>query len=112
LQDIKLWNEIYYILIELLFLLDLCSRVNMKRVVVGNVSTSRRRQPAPTIPMQICGPTGNVIATIPEATPDSGAEATVAGMEVLRQLGLSEQDLSHCPFELVMAVIQIHNNLH
>ncbi|KZS02114.1 Uncharacterized protein APZ42_000982, partial [Daphnia magna] len=32
------------------------SRVNMKRVVVGNVSTCRRRRPAPTIPMQICEP--------------------------------------------------------
>jgi hypothetical protein len=56
--------------------------------------------------MQICDPSGKVIANIQETTQDSGAEAAVCGMqvqEVLRQLGLSEQDLSHCPFDLVMA---------
>jgi hypothetical protein len=71
--------------------------------MVGNVQTNRRRRPVPTIPLQLCDLTGKVIATIPRATPDGGAEATVGSMDVLHAVGFSEQDLSSSTFDLVMA---------
>ena len=75
----------------------------MKRIVVGNVQTNRRRRPAPTISLQLCDPTGKVIANIPRTTPDGGAEATVGGMDVLHALGFNGKDLSSSTFDLVMA---------
>lgn len=44
-----------------------------------------------------------MFATVDNAIPDSGAEATVRGMDVLQALGLSEKDLTSSTFNLVMA---------
>ncbi len=44
-----------------------------------------------------------MLATVSNAIPDGGAEATVGGMDVLQALGLSEKDLTSSTFNLVMA---------
>ena len=75
----------------------------MKRIVVGNVQTSRRRRPAPTISIQFAHSSGQAFTTIEKVTPDGGVEATVGGMDVLRTLGFSETDLLSSTFDLVMA---------
>jgi hypothetical protein len=44
-----------------------------------------------------------LLTTITKTIPDGGAEATVGGMDVLRDLGLSEKYLTSSTFNLVMA---------
>ncbi|KAI9560516.1 hypothetical protein GHT06_011451 [Daphnia sinensis] len=79
------------------------SRVHMKRIVVGNVRAHRRHRPAPTIPLQLRDSTGQLLTTVKITIPGGGAEATVGDMYVLRELGLSEKDLTASTFNLVMA---------
>lgn len=77
-------------------------RSHMQRVVIGNICAKRRR-PAPTISLQCCDADGAVITTVHNVTPDGGAEVTVAGLNVMRALGVSEGDLASAAFDLVMA---------
>jgi hypothetical protein len=43
-----------------------------------------------------------VIAVIQKAIPEPGAEVSVAGRDVMEALGITEANLLHSPFELVM----------
>ena len=71
-------------------------------VAVRNIQGKPQRR-APTISLPLLDRKGKCISTVNNATPDGGAEVTVAGMDVLRALGLSERDLQRPTFDLVQA---------
>ena len=72
-------------------------------VAVGNIQGSDRRRQAPTVELQVLDKTGKTTATVRNATPDGGAEVTVAGVDVLHSKGLTERDLPSEKFDLVEA---------
>jgi len=72
-------------------------------VAVRNVQGSIRRRQAPTIELQVLDAAGKTTATVQHATPDGGAEVTVAGIDVLHSLGLAERELPAATFDLVQA---------
>ena len=72
-------------------------------IAVRNVQGSHRRRQAPTIELQLLDADGRTVTTVRHATPDGGAEVTVAGIDVLHSMGLSERDLSSAKFDLVQA---------
>jgi hypothetical protein len=53
--------------------------------------------------LQLLDRQGKCISTVNNATPDGGVEVTVAGIDVLQALGLSERDLQRPTFDLVQA---------
>jgi len=62
-------------------------------VAVRNIQGSQRRRQAPTIQLQVLDDAGAVKTTVQQATPDGVAEVTVAGIDVLRSIILTERDL-------------------
>ena len=71
------------------------------RAVVGNFHASVRR--VPTISVDVIVGNGGGATSIRDAKPDSGAETTVGGLDVLQALGLKEKDLLSSKFDLVQA---------
>ena len=71
-------------------------------VAVRNIQGKPQRR-APTISLQLLDRQGKCVSTVHNATPDGGAEVTVAETDVMRALGHSERDLQHPTFDLVQA---------
>ena len=62
---------------------DLPVETRVGSVAVRNIQGSNRRRQAPTIELQVLDETGRTTATVRQATPDGGAEVTVAGIDFL-----------------------------
>ena len=69
-------------------------------IALRSINGQHRRRRAPTIRLQLLNSTGKTISTV-SATPDGGAEVTVAGTDVLRSMGLTDRDLRESKFDLV-----------
>ena len=67
-------------------------------VAVLNIQGSNRRRQATTIELQLLDETRRTTATVRQATPDGGAEVSVAGVDVLHSIGLTERDLLSAKF--------------
>ena len=82
-------------------------KLSERRVVVSAkiaVVSSATARSAPVISVDVYDMRSkDFIATIDSAIPDGGAEVTVAGLDVLKALGLSEHDLRSSRYELVQA---------
>ena len=72
-------------------------------VAVRNIQGTQRRRQAPTIELQLLDAAGRTRTIVRNATPDGGAEVTVAGVDVLQAMGLTERDLQSAKFDLVQA---------
>ena len=80
------------------------SKSKVGHITIGNVQANHRQRRSPTIALEVLlDGSGSSVATINEAIPDPGAEVSVAGRDVMAALGMTEADLLHSPFELVMA---------
>ena len=71
------------------------------RVFIGSVSANPRS--APTITLEVLNESGHRIKCIQNVVPDGGAEVTVAGMDAMKEMGLSRGDLVKATFEIVHA---------
>jgi uncharacterized membrane protein YgcG len=72
-------------------------------ITIGNVQVNHQQRKSPNIAVDILDENGSVIAVVKKAIPDPGAEVSVAGRDVMEALGITEANLLHSPFELVMA---------
>ena len=82
-------------------------KVSERRVVISAkiaIVYSVTARSAPVISVDVYDmKSKDFIATIDSAIPDGGEEVTVAGLDVLKALGLSEHDFCYSRYELVQA---------
>lgn len=72
-----------------------------RHIAIRSIRSSKRR--VPTISVAIRSSSGKHDVVINGVMPDSGAEVTVAGVDILHSLGVHEADLHRSTFDLVMA---------
>lgn len=76
------------------------TRIEIKNV--NRLSLAGRQTPKITLHVN-SSPSGGQFIEVRSITPDPGAEVSVAGMEILKILGLSVKDLQQSQYDLVQA---------